>query len=214
MLDSGRERREAKREGPEAEKATAYWAALRDYHESNDEHAASLERSEWVSDQVANLGVSSLLEVGTNSGRNLQVVRRSHPGVRLAGIDVNQHAIAFAQAKGLDVDFRTADANSWEEGPGAWDAILTMSVLDHIPDEVIDRLAANFAMTASYVISVELWDGSHGTRGAYKYSRNTKELFERHGFRTLRWELAVGQYDTAESPLWAYVGRKEPAGSA
>jgi hypothetical protein len=215
ILDSGRERREASGVGPEAERATAYWAGLRDYHEGNDAHAASLARSEWVSDQVANLGVRSLLEVGTNSGRNLQVVRRSHPALPLAGIDVNQRAIAFAQAKGLDIDFRIADANMWEEDPGSWDAILTMSVLDHIPDEVIDRLVANFAMTASYIISVELWDGSHGTRGAYKYSRNTKELFERHGFRTLHWEMAVGQYDTAESPLWAYVGRNHAAaGSA
>jgi hypothetical protein len=209
MLDAGIERREARRHGPEADKATAYWAGLRDYHERNDGDEASLERSRWVAGIVDTLGIASLLEVGTNSGRNLQVLRQSHPTMRLAGIDVNERAIAFAKTKGLDIDFRVADANRWTEAPGSWDAILTMSVLDHIPDDVIGTLAGNFARSAAYVIAVELWDGAHGTRGAYKYSRNTKELFEAHGFRTLCWETAVGQYDTTSSPLWAYVGTAE-----
>lgn len=197
--------------GPESEKATAYWARLRDYHESNDEHPSGVERSRWVAGVVGDLGVRSVLEVGTNSGRNLEVLREAHPHLRLAGVDVNSHAIAFANSKGLDIDFRVSDANRWTEAPRSWEAILTMSVLDHIPEDVIDTLAANFAVTATHVIAVELWDGGQGTRGLYKYSRDTRELFERHGFRTLRWEPAVGQYDLAESPLWAYVGeRREP----
>ncbi|MDQ2959663.1 MAG: class I SAM-dependent methyltransferase [Candidatus Dormibacteraeota bacterium] len=210
ILDSGREAREARRAGSESEKATAYWAHLSDYHRTNDDNPSSVERSMWVSAVVGDLGIRSVLEVGTNSGRNLQVLRQLHPALRLAGIDVNQRAIDFAKSKGLDIDFRVSDANAWVELPQSWDAILTMSVLDHIPDEVIDTLVANFASTAAYVIAVELWDGGHGTRGLYKYSRDNMELFERHGFRTLRWEKAVGQYDLTDSPLWAYVGAKDP----
>jgi protein-L-isoaspartate O-methyltransferase len=210
VLDSGREAREGRRVGSESEKATAYWAGLRDYHESNDGSPSSVERSRWVSALVGELGVRSLLEVGTNSGRNLQVLRHVHPDVRLAGIDVNHRAIDFARSKGLDIEFRVSDANSWAEPPRSWDAILTMSVLDHIPDEVIDALAANFAATAKYVIAVELWDGGDGTRGLYKYSRDNRRLFERHGLHTLRWEKAVGQYDLTDSPLWAYVGALHP----
>jgi trans-aconitate methyltransferase len=187
---------------------------LRDYHESNDGQVAALERSRWVSDVVGELGIRSLLEVGTNSGRNLEVLRQAQPDMRLAGIDVNPRAIDFARSKGLDIDFRIADANRWVEPPGSWDAILTMSVLDHIPDEVIEALAANVAATATHVIAVERWDGDHGTRGMYKYSRNTKELFERHGFHTLRWEAAAGQYDVTGSLLWAYVGTTRASATA
>ena len=155
--------------------------------------------------------MASLLEVGTNSGRNLQVIRGAHPRVKLAGIDVNERAIAFAQSKGLDIDFRIADANRWEEPADAWDAILTMSVLDHIPEDAIESLAANMVKSASrYVIAVELWDGSDGSRGAFKYSRSTKELFEKHGLHTLHWESSVGQYDTVQSRLWSYVGSRLP----
>jgi trans-aconitate methyltransferase len=131
--------------------------------------------------------------------------------VKLAGIDVNERAIAFARSKGLDIDFRIADANRWEEPANAWDAILTMSVLDHIPEDAIESLAANMVKSASrYVIAVELWDGSHGSRGAFKYSRSTKELFENHGLHTLHWESSVGQYDTVQSRLWSYVGSRLP----
>jgi methyltransferase family protein len=193
----------------ESDAATAYWAGLRDYHKKNDASPPALERSRWVSGAVGTLEIASLLEVGTNSGRNLQVVRGEHPQVRLSGIDVNHEAIAFAQSKQLDIDFRIADANHWAEAPDAWEAILTMSVLDHIPDDVIESLAANMVRTASrYVITVELWDGSEGTRGDFKYSRSAKDLFERHGMHTLYWEPSVGQYDTATSRLWSYVGSR------
>jgi Methyltransferase domain len=195
----------------ESDAATAYWAGLRDYHKTNDTSAPGLERSRWVSGVVGTLAIASLLEVGTNSGRNLQVIHSEHPATRLAGIDVNEGAIAFAKSKQLVIDFRIADANHWAEGPDSWEAILTMSVLDHIPDDVIASLAANMVTTASrYVITVELWDGSDGTRGDFKYSRSTKDLFERHGLHTLHWEPSVGQYDTTKSRLWSYVGSKQP----
>lgn len=196
---------------PESDAATAYWAGLRDYHKKNDASTPALERSRWVSDVVGTLAIGSLLEVGTNSGRNLQVIRSVHPTARLAGIDVNQEAIAFARSKQLDIDFRIADANRWTEAPDAWEAMLTMSVLDHIPDDAIESLAANMVRSTSrYVITVELWDGSDGTRGEFKYSRSAKDLFERQGMHTLHWEPSVGQYDTAKSRLWSYVGSRQP----
>jgi Methyltransferase domain len=195
----------------ESDAATAYWAGLRDYHKKNDASRPALERSRWVSDVVGTLGVDSLLEVGTNSGRNLQVIRGAHPRVKLAGIDVNARAIAFSESKGLDIDFRIADANHWEEPANAWAAILTMSVLDHIPDDAVESLAANIVQSTSrYVIAVELWDGSHGSRGAFKYSRSTRDLFEKHGLHTLYWESSVGQYDTVQSRLWSYIGSRIP----
>lgn len=196
---------------PESDAATAYWAGLRDYHTKNDANTLALERSRWVSDVVGKLAIASLLEVGTNSGRNLQVIRAGHAQVKLAGIDVNQSAIGFAKSKNLDIDFRIADANHWSEPVDAWEAILTMSVLDHIPDDAVESLAANVAVSASrYVIAVELWDGSAGSRGDFKYSRNNRDLFERHGFHTLHWKPSIGQYDTKQSLLWAYVGSRLP----
>src|SRR6185437_4211247 len=106
---------------------------------------------------------------------------------------------------------RIADANRWTEPADSWEAILTMSVLDHIPDDAIEALVSSMVTTASrYVIAVELWDGSAGTRGDFKYSRDDRELFERHGLHTLHWQPSVGQYDTAQSRLWSYIGSRTP----
>jgi hypothetical protein len=86
-----------------------------------------------------------------------------------------------------------------------------MSVLDHIPDDAIESLAANMVRSAARcVIAVELWDGSHGPRGDFKYSRSSRDLFEKHGLHTLHWEPSVGQYNTAQSLLWSYVGSRLP----
>ena len=208
IFASGRLRR-----GTEAEKASDYWARLPDYHLSNDQDPVAIGRSRWVANDVLpDLRVSSVLEVGTNSGRNLAIIREAHPEMRLRGIDVNPKAIEFARSKGLDIDFEVADANEWREG--TWDCVLTMSVLDHIPNDAAEQLAANIAGSARYMIAVELWDGVDRTTGAYKYSRDTSALFSRHGFRTLTWERAPGQYDTEKSLLWAYVGVRDASSAA
>jgi len=196
------------RGGPESSRASDYWGGLADYHLSNDDDPVAKARSQWLAEEVVpRLSLMSLWEIGTNSGRNLEVIRSVHPGIRLKGTDVNARAIDFAKGKGLDIEFELADANEWTEPEYGWDAVLTMSVLDHIPDDATEALAANISKTSSHVITVELWDGAAGSRGVYKYSRDNKALFERHGYATLQWELAPGQYDIEQSQLWVYVGR-------
>lgn len=192
----------------EADRASSFWESLTDYHEQNDFDETGIGRSRWLATElIPGLGIESLLEVGTNSGRNLAALREHHPHMRLKGIDVNARAIDWARAHHPGIEFEHGDANHWTQPPDSFDAILTMSVLDHIPDDATEDLAENFARTATkYVIAVELWDGENATRGPFKYSRDTKALFERHRFETVRWEVAPGQYDTEHSLLWLYVG--------
>jgi len=183
--------------GSEASRATDYWASLPDYHLGTDDDPKAIERSRWLADDVVpRLGITSLLELGTNTGRNLEIIKERNPAMSLRGTDVNPRALEVATSKQLDVDFALADVNKWEEAAKGWDAILTMSVLDHVPEEAIGALADNIVATArKYVIAVELWDGSPGTRGHYKYSRNTEQLFRSRGLATVEWDVATGQYD-------------------
>lgn len=196
------------RGGPEEHRAASYWGGLTDYHLSNDSDPIAISRSRWLAESVVpDLGLRSLLEVGTNSGRNLQYIAEANPGIELKGIDVNPRAIEFARSKGLGIKLEVVDANEWSEPSDRWDGVLTMSVLDHIPDEAAERLAANVGVSARHVIAVELWDGSPGERGIYKYSRDTEALFLRQGFETISWDVAPGQYDEDRSQLWCYLGR-------
>jgi SAM-dependent methyltransferase len=194
----------------EADRATRYWASLRSYHETNDGDSLARERSTFVAEVlVPELELRSLLEVGTNSGRNLGIVKQAHPAMRVKGIDVNPRAIAHARERYPDVEFSLQDANDWVEPPSAWDGVLTMSLLDHVPDAEAAILAANMAVSAHFVVCFELWDGADGERALYKYSRDNRRLFESIGLRTRRWELAPGQYDLQQSELWLYVGEAE-----
>jgi hypothetical protein len=193
--------------GKQTRDAAEYWASLSDceiYY--TDE--LGWQRSAWVASQVMARNVGSLLEIGTNSGRNLAAVRQASETVKLKGIDVNRIAIDFAREKNPSIDFDLVDANRWTEDLKSWDAIVTMSLIDHIPDEAIHTVVDNMISTArKYIICVELWDGSEGVRGLYKYSRDLRRLFEVRGVKTLIWEKAVGQYDQNSSPLWAYIGQ-------
>src|SRR5271170_6253505 len=134
------------RRGPEEDKASAFWGGLSDYHLTNDDDPVAINRSKWLADEIVpTLGLQSLLEVGTNSGRNLEYIRAANATIELKGIDVNAKAIDFARSKGLPIEFAVADANRWSEPADRWDGVLTMSVLDHIPDHAVERLAPNIA---------------------------------------------------------------------
>jgi SAM-dependent methyltransferase len=190
----------------EADRATNYWKRQRDYHVGEDDPRA-LERSRFVADVIVpELGIKSLLELGCNNGRNLAVLKERQPQVKTLGLDVHQEALEAARGRGLGLEVRQQDVNSLDEPPKSWDAVLTMSVLDHIPDYAVEELAAKIAVTARYVIAVEVWLGKDEETAAYKYSRDYRPVFERHGARTLRWELSPGQFDTVHTAFWAYVG--------
>jgi SAM-dependent methyltransferase len=191
----------------EARRAAGHWAALTDFDEYYTDEIG-ITRSRWLAEKLLpELNITSVLEVGTNSGRNLAYFRKAHPTMKLRGFDVNAAAIEYAKAKNPNIEFAAGNANSWPEAPKSWDAILTMSLLDHIPDHAAKTVLDNMVRTARrFVITVELWDGANVTRGLFKYSRNMKDEFEKRGVLTRRWELAVGQYDMKNSELWLYVG--------
>jgi Methyltransferase domain len=191
----------------EAQQAVAYWSSLSDCESYENDPIGAI-RSRWLAEEVVQeFGVTSLLEVGVNSGRNLAHIRAAYPEMPLRGIDINARAIKFAQGRHPGIEFAVADAHHWPEAPSSWDAVLTMSVLDHIPNDAVESVARAMVGTAKrYVICVELWDGEDAVRGPYKYSRDTRLLFERLGAQTIRWEESPGQYDPVNSLLWVYVG--------
>ncbi|MCB1509848.1 MAG: methyltransferase domain-containing protein [Hyphomicrobiaceae bacterium] len=199
--------------GTQSKLAADYWAALTDCENYYNDPLGRI-RSRWVAEVIELYGAQSLLEIGCNSGRNLAEVHAAHPDVKLRGIDVNEVAIKYAREKNPAINYAVVDANVWNEGHKTWDATLTMSLIDHIPDEAIATLARNMVDTSrKLVICVELWDGTDGWRGLYKYSRDLRKVFEPLGVKTLKWEPAVGQYNTDVSLLWAYVGDCSEAGA-
>jgi SAM-dependent methyltransferase len=197
--------------GTEFNKATQFWGSLDSYHLTNDTDPISIARSQWISKQIIPLiHPRRFLEIGCNSGRNLYYLQMDYPKMVLRGIDVNQRAIDFAKSTKPNISFELSDAHNWTQPKDSWDCALTMSVIDHIPEDASRILARNIASSCRAVIGVELWDGSNGERALYKYSINLKELYESVGFTTIRWEQVPQelQYDSEKSLLWVYVGQR------
>jgi SAM-dependent methyltransferase len=83
------------------------------------------------------IGAQSVLEVGCNVGRNLNWIRRYVPGIHVAGLDVNPDAIvAGREYFGFsEQELWVADDRSLGRlADRSYDAIFTVSVLDHLPE--------------------------------------------------------------------------------
>jgi ubiquinone/menaquinone biosynthesis C-methylase UbiE len=81
-----------------------------------------------------------LLDVGCGVGAVLKVLGEAFPGVRLAGVDVEQRQIEtglrYLREHGLDADLRQADALALPYDDGSFDHVWMMWFLEHLADPV------------------------------------------------------------------------------
>lgn len=82
---------------------------------------------------VRDLKPKSILEFGSNVGRNLIHIQSEFPEIKCVGIDINPEAINFGKKSGLDL--RVGDEKTlYKFNSGEFDLVFTVSVLDHIAD--------------------------------------------------------------------------------
>jgi 2-polyprenyl-3-methyl-5-hydroxy-6-metoxy-1,4-benzoquinol methylase len=85
-----------------------------------------------IRELVHSLTPSSVLEVGCGDGR---VIGMLDWGIdRRVGVDLSRRAIRFAKAFHHDVEFLSVDARELKE---TFDVVLTVAVLEHIPDDQV-----------------------------------------------------------------------------
>jgi SAM-dependent methyltransferase len=108
-----------------------------------------------VTELIASLNPSAVLEFGCNTGRVLALLKGRIPRARLAGMDLNRTAIE-AGRRAFALDLRVADETSLSSIPdSSFDLTFTVSVLDHIamPRETVAHLAR---ITREFVITYEI----------------------------------------------------------
>jgi SAM-dependent methyltransferase len=130
------------------------------YWDGADDPAADApakRRSAWLAGLDVFTGAGSVLELGCNVGRNLWMLRRRHPGLTLAGVDINPEAIEHARRR-VEGDLFVGDLYD----PGATlghrtaDVVFTMGVLIHLhPDTVPELLAEMVKRARRAVVLVE-----------------------------------------------------------
>lgn len=121
--------------------AKAYWS----------EHVSNfyLEPKPWsrfVAENIAAMGAKRVLEFGCHAGRNLAAIRARLPDAELVGLDINAAAVAAGRER-YGLDLRVGNERTLAEfADGAFDAVFTVSVLDHVPQ--IERLCAELVRVA------------------------------------------------------------------
>lgn len=104
---------------------------------------------------IARLAPSSVLEMGCNAGRNLQLLRGVLPaGTSIRGFDINAASIDYGRTRwGLDLEL--ADEGYLARQPADHaDVTFTVSVLDHLP-AIEDALRDLARVTRRYYVAVE-----------------------------------------------------------
>jgi SAM-dependent methyltransferase len=195
----------------EAESAKEYWGSTdkqgKEYSNEKPPMYASV-----LARVVTTLEPGSVLEFGSNTGRNLQLIRNKVSSkTKLKGIDINQDSIDWGREEwGLDLEcvdesyLSTCEANSY-------DLVFTVSVLDHIPD--IENVVRDiYKVTSGHFILLEPHLDSEinylkcfkdenripaeiKAQAPYSYLHDYKSIFQRVGFE-----------EVVDLPLPTYFG--------
>jgi ubiquinone/menaquinone biosynthesis C-methylase UbiE len=114
----------------------AYYARTADDYDSLhwgkiDEHQFALS---FVSGIIDLLGVTSVLDLGSGTGRALLTLKARHPGLRIVGIEPSPELRAIGHAKGpSETELTAGDARALEFPDGSFDLVTEFATLHHIP---------------------------------------------------------------------------------
>ena len=73
-----------------------FWKEIKDDYYLNNTNN-SMQRKKWFAKVVKIYNPKSVLEIGCNEGVNLREIHKIDPRIKLAGIDIHEHAIKYAK---------------------------------------------------------------------------------------------------------------------
>jgi pseudaminic acid biosynthesis-associated methylase len=187
----------------EAERLEALWAGQfgDDYVERN--LRAYEERGPFWASLLSAVRPSSVLEVGSNIGGNLQWVTKHVAPEHVAGVDVNKKALHQLRTRlpGVRAEWSTAKELPFDDR--SFDLVFTMGVLIHQPEQslpvVMDemvRVADKYVMCGEYFDEETVEIGYRGHSGAL-FRRDYGGLFAMRFEGTLRLRL-TGHLDAED----------------
>ena len=137
-----------------------------------------INRASWSSDlakKICTLNPKSVFEFGCNSGKNLLEIDRLGKGeISCYGVDINESAIALAQASGLRAAVGSEDIlHLFPER--SFDIAFTVSVLDHLPDPLSALIQLERISTS--LMLLEPWMGQEG-KSVKNYNIAKQEIVE------------------------------------
>ena len=155
-----------------AERLEQLWAG--DFGDAYTErNRDSFDRGGFWRGLTASHPFENALEVGCNVGENLLALSEFVGAGSLAGVDVNERALAVARAALPQAELRHAAARELPFADGAFELVFTAMVLIHQPDETlrtvlgeIVRCSSRFVLSIEYESAKDVGVPYRGHRGA------------------------------------------------
>lgn len=99
------------------------------------------------------LGIKSVLDVGSGTGRAVLSIKNSRPSVRVVGIEPSDGLREIGHQKGLsETDLLDGDAQSLPFPDNSFDLVCAFGVMHHVPDA--DRAAREMTRVASRAVFI------------------------------------------------------------
>lgn len=156
-------------EQDEAHRLEELWAGEfgDDYVERNRD--AESGRREFWARHLEQLQVGSVLEVGCNIGGNLRWIAELLGPENVAGIDVNEKALAILRENVPGVDARLARGAELPFEDGAFDLVFTTGVLIHQdPEETLEPMMREIVRCAGRYVMAGEYDAPELTEVPYR----------------------------------------------
>ena len=104
-------------------------------------------------------GATSVLEVGCGDGNNLALIKEALPGIRVAGVDISDGRIAFAQKyhteHGNDVELGVGNATALPFKDNEFDVVYSLYCLEHLPVEFPKAVREMLRVASKKAIMIE-----------------------------------------------------------
>jgi SAM-dependent methyltransferase len=113
-----------------------------------------IKRSMWFVNQIEELNVSSIFEVGCFVGRNLKYINQAYPEIKLGGLDINAESLEYARKEVPNAKLQHMSVYDMDDE--CWDLVFTMGVLIHIPPDGIEDVIKKCIKKANkYIIHID-----------------------------------------------------------
>lgn len=161
-----------------------------------DSKLGPIKRSVWFARYLVKYNFSSVLEIGSGTGRNLRFILKKCRGITVSGIDVNEDILSLAKSKVPSADFRAIDVYDLKEDE-KWDLVFTMGVLIHIhPGGIQEVIEKCINASNKYIMHIE----QHGNGtiltgpkelnpeisvGRLHWKPNTVDIYNKLGFNNV-----------------------------
>jgi ubiquinone/menaquinone biosynthesis C-methylase UbiE len=173
---------------------TQYYDATADHYDdlhnidSNPEHTKALELGWPLLGQV-----SSVLDVGSGTGRSLQWIQDRNPGLKLFGIEPSEGLLALAETKLPEANLRKGIGEALPFDDSSIDVVIATGIMHHAddPSKVISEMVRvaqrgilisdhnNYAFGGNIACRIRMALRTCGLLSAFSY---VKQGFKKQGY--------------------------------